>query len=795
MLKHALILAYRNILRLKTQFLMNVTGLSVGLACVMLIYLWIEDEMKVDRFHEKDATLYQVIKNNPEPFGISTGEDTPPMLATALRQEMPEIEMAVAVFPPEDYSFKGILSFNEHHIKAQSKFVEPDFFNLFSYPLVHGEKQSVLKDPYAIVISRDVAVKLFNSAENAVGKHLNWKGEWHNGEYIVTGVFENLPRHTTLHFDILFNHDWLQVTSPASFNWSNNRSNTFVSLREGTDVHVFNEKIADLVKTKVEGSTITLFARKFSDRYLYGRYQDGRQSGGRIDYIKIFSLVAVFILLIACVNFVNLATARASMRLKEVGVKKTFGAARTTLVIQYLGESMIITLLATLCAVLIVDLALPYFNNITDKEITLDYDPKLISGLLILLLTTGLIAGIYPALFLSGVSPAKILRRSNHQGHTGRLASTMWARNSLVLFQFTISVILIVCVIIVREQMDFVQTRNLGLEKDNIITFSSEGTLADSTDAFLTGLKDIPGVVNASVMDGDLISLHSGTTAVEWEGKQEGEVVDFEMLRAGEDLVETLGIRVKEGRDFSHEFNTETSSVVFNEAAIESMGLTDPVGKTVKIWGQDKTIIGVVENFHFESLFEDLKPFFFLIAEKRSNNILVKISGGSTQQTLMALAEYYQRFNMGLPFEYTFLDDQFQAHYTAENRVSSLSRYFAGLAIFLSCLGLFGLASFTAERRNKEIGIRKVLGSSEVALVLLLTRDFTLLVLLAICIALPLSYFVTNDWLSGFAYHITPRWSWFLGAGLAAVIISWLTVATQAFRAARINPAKTLQNE
>lgn len=795
MLKHFLTLAYRNILRSKTHFVMNLTGLSVGLACVMLIYLWINDELKVDKFHEKDAQLYQVIKNNIEPHGIDTGEDTPPLLSRLLRDEMPEVEIAVAVFPPEDYALKGILSIDHKNIKADAKFAQRDFFDIFSFPLIHGNATKVLLDPYGVVISKAVAMKLFNSTENVVGKSLNWQGEMHRGDFVVTGIFENLPPGTTLHFDAIFSFDYLQQRAPQFFNWQNNNSNTFVVLSEGTDLDAFNQKIAGLVKSRNPGSTVTLFARKFTDRYLYGRYENGLQSGGRIDYVRMFALIAVFILLIACINFINLTTARASTRLKEVGVKKTFGAARKLLVQQYLAESIILTFYATLLAVLLVDLTLPYFNEITGKQIALNFDLTVILGAVFLALITGVVAGVYPALFLSGFNPARILKGHGLQGQGSKVSHTKWARNALVLFQFTISVILIVCVIVVHRQMAFIQSRDLGFERDNIITFTSEGRLTDSTETFLTGIKEIPGVINASVLDGDLVSLHSGTTAVDWEGKLPGQVVDFELLRAGYDLIETLGIKVKEGRDFSREFTTESSAVIFNEAAIESMGLTDPIGKTVKIWGQEKTIVGIVENFHFESLYEELKPFFFLISEKGNNNVMVKISTGSIQQTLEEIEAYYKQFNLGLAFEYRFLDEDFQAHYAAENRVSLLSAYFAGLAIFLSCLGLFGLAAFTAERRSKEIGIRKVLGSSELALVALLSRDFTVLVVLAILVALPLSYIITNNWLSGFAYRITPQWFHFLGAGLAALTISWLTIGTQAIRAARSNPAKTLRTE
>jgi ABC-type antimicrobial peptide transport system permease subunit len=528
---------------------------------------------------------------------------------------------------------------------------------------------------------------------------------------------------------------------------------------------------------------------------LYNDYKDGIQAGGRIEYVRLFSVIAFLILLIACFNFMNLSTAKAFRRAREVGIKKAMGAARRTLVLQYLGESVLMSLLSLLAAILLVDLLLPQFNGITGKHLVFHFDASLIMTLMAIVLFTGLVAGSYPALYLSGFNPAITLKGgiSFFQNKNG--SGEIWARNGLVIFQFMISVVLIVSVLVVYNQMRFVQSKNLGFNRANIISFPAEGKVAESTETFLSQTKMIPGVMNASYMDGDLTALHNGTTGVEWDGKNPDEVVDFEFLSVGHDLIGTLGIEIKEGRNFFRDNASEDSRVIFNESAIESMGLTDPVGKHIKLWGEEKEIIGVVKDFHFESLYENVKPFFFRLSPKGNRNILIKIKAGTEQETLARLEKVYREYNLGVPFEYKFLDEEYQNLYASENRVATLSQYGAGIAILISCLGLFGLASFTAERRLKEIGIRKVLGSSVLDIVYLLSGDFTKIVFAAIFIALPVSFFASREWLGNFAYKIELEWWYFVGSGLMALLIAWITIGSQAFRAARVNPTQCLKEE
>jgi len=792
MLRHNLLLFYRNFKRFKNAFLINLVGLATGLACFLLIYLWVKDELSVDKFHINDRQLHQVMKNNTTPQGIETGEDTPGLLARDLREELPEVEQSVSVFPPAEHTFNGILSVADAHSKAKSKFADNDFFTIFSYPLLHGNREEILADKHAVAISEDLAMNLFHTTENVVGKTVTWKGERLEGEFLVSGIFRRLPANATIPFDIVFSYDLMLEKFPNFLKWGNSGPSTYVLLKEDTDVADFNTKIAGFVKSKYEESTLTLFARPYSDRYLYSEYKNGKLLGGRIVYVRLFSIIAVFVLLIACINFMNLSTAKASKRLKEIGIKKVAGARRKTLVAQYLTESVLLTALSMGLGIVLVFLFLPSFNGITGKQITLQFDTRLTLVVFGITLFTGLVAGSYPALYLSAFKPFGILKGGNLPLKNS--VKELWARNGLVAFQFVISMVLTVSVLVVYRQMEFIQAKNLGFEKANVISFTSEGKLAEDSETFLTEVRKIPGIAQASYMDGDLTGLHSGTTGVEWDGKDPNQTVDFNLLGVGYELIETLGIEVKEGRSFSHDFGSEQTKVIFNEAAIESMGLTDPVGKNIRLWDEEMQVIGVVKNFHFESLYENIKPFFFRLSDN-NRNILVKIKPGALQETLPKLEQFYRTYNLSIPFEYRFLDENYQQLYAAENRVSILSRYFAGIAILISCLGLFGLVAFAAERRTKEIGIRKVLGASVGSVVRLLSRDFIKPVLLAIFIASPISWWAMNSWLEDFAYRIEIQWWMFALAGLAALAIALLTVSWQAVRAAVANPVDSLRDE
>lgn len=803
MFNHNLKLALRNIRRHATFSLINILGLSIGLACVLLIYLWVNDELQVDKFNEKDNQLYQVMTNTTTPTGIETVENTPGLLAEALSKEMPEVEYAASVIPSAWFSNKGLLSFNDTHLRTDAQFVSKDYFNVFSCNFPEGDKNRLFKDKYNIAISKDLALKLFNTANNVIGKMLEWNQEGFNGNYLIAGIFEKFPPNSTQQFDIIFNYDLFLEKNPKLQNWGNSDPSTYLILKKGASVEQFNKKIAGFIKTKNEKSTKTLFVQRYSDKYLHNRYENGKEAGGRIEYVKLFSIIAIFILIIACINFMNLSTAKASTRIKEIGVKKVAGADRRTLIIQYLGEAMLITFLALVFTIIPVMLFLPQFNHITGKHLILHTDTNLIASIVFITIITGLIAGVYPALYLSGLKPITILK-----GKINTSAGELVARKGLVVFQFTLSVILIISVLIVYQQIKLVQTKNLGYNRNHVIYFDKGGKLLANKDdykpggayeknleTFLQKVKNISGVINASNFRHSIVNRHGGTTDVTWPGKAHDNETEFTDIASGYDFIETLGIELKEGRTYSKGFSSEKSKVIFNEAAVESMGLKNPVGKIVNIWGEDKEIIGVTKNFHFESLYENIKPCFFdLSLNQRVSKIIVKIKAGTDKSTIDKLAKFYTAYT-GEPFNYKFLDEDYQQLYASENRVAVLSRYFAGLAVLISCLGLFGLAAFTAQRRQKEIGIRKVLGATFSNIGIMLFKDFLKLVIIAILIAFPFSWWAMREWLQSFAYRININIAVFLIAGASIILITLLTVSFQAIKAAVANPVKSLRTE
>jgi len=544
---------------------------------------------------------------------------------------------------------------------------------------------------------------------------------------------------------------------------------------------------------------MTLFVSRYSDKYLYGHYENGVQSGGRIEYVWLFSIIAVFILAIACINFMNLSTAQASRKMKEVGVKKTMGANRNALIAQFLGESTLMAFLSLAVAVILVVLLLPQFNEFTNKRLHFTINPGMILSVAGIVLFTGIAAGSYPAFYLSRFDPTKCLK--------GKLIVSFgerWIRKGLVVTQFVISVIFIVGFLIINQQLEFTQTKNLGYSKDNILVFERQGRRANWNDqeAFMSTLRNIPGVIGASCMNGSILdpeeSEHSGFT---WEGQAPGgRESQYPSPRISQKFIETMGIELKEGRTFSNQYaeQEEESKIIVNEAAVKLMGFRDPVGKTIYYGSVDnpkeKQIIGVVKDFHFGSLHGEVKPVFFMYGS-REKDVVVKIRAGSEKTAIKSLREAYAKFHPEFPFEFTFLDDDYQALYDSENKIAVLSKYFAAIAIIIPCLGLLGLAAFTLQTRRKEIGIRKVLGASEGNIVRLLSGDFTRLVLIAIIIALPISYFVASKWLESFAYRIDLKWWFFAVAGFAALLVTWFTIGLQTFKAARMNPVKYLQNE
>jgi putative ABC transport system permease protein len=801
MFQNYFILFFRNIKRDKHSFFINLIGLSTGLACALLIYLWVNDELHIDKFQGKGSHIYQVMQNSPSANGIVTFEPTPGLLAKTMMEEMPEIEYATSVVPASWFDQKGILSVGKNSLKTDGQFVGNDFFKIFPFKLIMGDSNRILADDHAVLLSDEMAMKLFNTT-NVIGKSVEWAQEDFNDTYMVSGVFKTPPANSTAQFDLLLSYGLFLKKFPKLQNWSNSDPDTYIALKKGTDIKQFNAKIANYLKSKDKNSNVTLFVRRYSDKYLYGKYENGIQSGGRIGYVKLFSLIAIFVLFIACINYMNLSTAKASRRMKEIGIKKAIGSNRKTLIGQYLSESILIAFLSLMCAGILVALFLPQFNMITGKKLYLALNMDLVFPVLGITLFAGLVAGSYPAFYLSGFKPIDVLKSKLHTS-----PGELWVRKGLVIFQFSLSVVFIVGLLILTKQVEYTQTKNLGYNRNNVIYFSMQekainnsgddgtaGKPEKETATVLSRIKSTPGVVNASTFWQSIVAQHGSTSGVSWDGQNEGDKLNFACLNVDYDFIETLGINIRDGRAFSREFGTDDSAIVFNETAIKSMGLTDPVGKTVKLWGKDRQIVGVVKDFNFESLHNKIGPL-FLILEPQLNNFIVKISSAVPLETIDRLRGIYKEYNPEIPFEFTFLDTDYQVLYQSERKITTLSKYFAGIAIIISCLGMFGLAAYTAERRRKEIGVRKVFGSSQLSIFYLLSGDFTKQVLVSIVIALPISYLIAKHWLNSFAYRINLEWWLFLGAGLIALFIAWLTVGTQAVKAANTSPSQCLKEE
>ncbi len=785
MIQHSLLLIYRNFLRAKSYFLINLIGLSAGLACTLLIYLWVRDELSMNKFHEKDARLYQIMEHQKYADGLTTTTSTPGILAETLKGEFPEVEYAATTTWVNSFN----LSLKDHNVKADGYYVGPDYFNIFSYPLLQGNPSQVLQDKSSIVVSRSLAKKLFGTDEDVLGKIVELQ---HNKSFTVSGVFEDLPTASSIQFEFVLSFEEFKTDNGWVLEWGNNGPATFVILHKGSDAQAFSKKIENLIQTKDGDSETILFALKYSDRYLHGQFENGVPSGGRIEYVQLFSIIAIFILLIACINFMNLSTARASRKAKEVGIKKSVGAQRHSLIAQYLAESLMLTLFSVLVALLVVSLFLPQFNTITDKKIVLSLlDPELLMWATGIALFTGIIAGSYPAFYLSGFKPAAVLK-----GAVSGSIGELWARKGLVVFQFFLSVILIVSVLVIYQQIEFVQNKNLGYSKEHLIQVYIEGKLRDTRETFLTEVRRIPGVASASSISNTLLGRNNNTSGLVWEGKDPKTNILFENVAVNYGTLETLGVELAEGRSYSEKFSSDTTKIIFNEAAIRAMGLENPVGKTIKLWQEyDLEIIGVVKDFHFQSLHEVVNPLFFRLSPRNTYTVMIRLEAGKEKEALDQLKTLYGNFNPGFAFEYQFQDQEYAQLYAAEQRVASLSFYFATMAVLISCLGLFGLATFTAERRLKEIGIRKAMGSSSANIVLLLSGDFTRMVLLSIGLGLPMSYWLLKQWLDRFAFHIDLGIGYFVLAGILALVIAWLTVASQAIRAANVNPVNCLREQ
>ncbi len=788
MFQHNILLSLRIFKRYKSSFLINLIGLASGISCVLLIYLWVMDEVSIDRFHEKGDRIYRIMGNQEGASGINTWNGTSALMAEAIEANLPDVEAAIPGTDPS-WQMEFELSQDETQLKAVGKYSGAEYFNVFSNPLTMGTADQALATPDAIVITEDLAVNLFGSTEKAFGQTLNWKILQFEGLAKVTGICQTPPSYSTDQFDFILPFE--TYIKDFTANWANPNAITYVLLKEGSNAETLAGRISQIVNDNSPNNEREFFLDAYERQYLYSDYVNGKASGGRIEYVRLFSLIAVFILLIACINFMNLSTARASRRMKEIGVKKAIGAKRASLIFQYLSESVLLAFFSMIVAIVVCNLLLPQFNLITDKQITLGLNGELVMTSIVIAMITGLLSGSYPAFFLSKFN-ANLVLKGFMKGSSGEF----WIRRGLVFFQFTLSFVFIVAVWIFSQQIQHIQNKKLGLDKDHIVYFQREGKTTDpeTYDDFLESLRNIPGVMNTSAMTNSIFGPTGGGDLT-WEGMSD-EKHEINKFIVYNNIVNTMGIKLLEGRDFSAEFPLKDEwQFIINESAAKLMGLDDPVGKKIKYYGIDAQIVGLVEDFHYKSLHEKIGPAYFALDPRFLVSTMVRIQAGTEKATLERIENYYKAYNPGFPFNYKFLDQDFQALYSTENKVAALSKYFAILAILISCLGLLGLVAFTAERRTKEIGIRKVLGSSKFSIVLLLSKDFTKMVIFAIVIALPISYFISRSWLDSFAYPIDLKWWFFAGAGLLSLGIAWLAVSLQTIRSASINPVTCLRGD
>ncbi|MEJ8803175.1 ABC transporter permease [Pontibacter sp. H249] len=783
MLKNYLKMAYRNLMRHKLFSLINILGLALGMTCSILILLWVQDELSYDRFHENIDELHIVYRTEiyPGADNLTIAAQTGP-LASALEEQLPEVEQAVRV----SFTEEELFSYGDKSIKVTGQYVDPEFFKVFTFPLAYGDAAQVLQNPKSIVISDSIALKIFG-ATDVLGKVI----KLNNSEsYKVTGIMQKVPKNSSLQFDFVMPFERYELKNQWLKNWGSNGILTFVQAKAGADVNALNGKIKHFLYKQSE-STDELFLHAYSNQRLYSDFRKGKTESGLIIYVRLFSVVAVFILLIACINFMNLATARSVKRAKEVGVRKVIGADKSMLVGQFMLESVLIALLALFVAMNLTGLLLPAFNNLTEKAVQFDLsDPTLVVMLLGVALFTGIVSGSYPAFFLSSFDPAVVLKGAVKLNY-----KAAYLRKGLVVFQFILSGLLIVSTLAVYLQLHYLRNKDIGLQREQVVYVPIEGALAERYETVKQELSSMPGIASVSAANQSPLRIGNNTSDVNWDGKEPGEEVSIDVMNVEFGLLQTLGIKIKEGRDFSRSFATDTAHYLVNEEAVRVMQLQESIGAWIEMWGSRGNIVGVVKDFQSRNMCGGIRPLIIRLDPENVNRLFVKTEQGKTKEALASMEAVLQKHNPAFPFDYHFLDDDFEQMYKSEAVIAELTNYFAGIAIFISCLGLFGLALFTAEQRKKEIGIRKVLGASVAGIVVMLSKDFLKLVLLANVIALPLGWYLMNRWLDDYAYRTELSW-WIFALALAAtIIISIITLSFHAIKTAVSNPVTSLRTE
>lgn len=786
MFSHFLKATIRNLIRHKTLSGINLMGMSVGLICVMAIALWIKDELSYDQFHPFKNRLYRVLENLSYSDGtISTQSAAPGLLGETLKEEIPEIVYANTM----DTWTNTLLSYNNISVKEPGRYVSTDFLKMFGFPLLQGDPETALSAPNAIVITKRLADKLFPGADpmHKTIKLANWS------DHQITGVLQLLPENTVFDFEFLLPMDEFLKRNAWAQSWDNNGLETWVMLKEDVSAETVNAKIKDVVRNQGNQKNVDLMLQPLTDVYLRTDYADGKyQGGGRIQYVRLFGGIAFLILIMACINFMNLSTARATKRAKEVGVRKVIGSSRSQLMLQYFGEAILLSTLATLIALGVVNALLPWFNLLTGKGLTLPFNETstwMVLGGIILI--AGLLAGSYPAMMISSFRPIHVLKGQMDSSPKGS-ALRKW----LVVMQFGIATFLIMATLVMHTQLHYLQTMHLGYKQEHLVFVNMSYEQQEKFDLLKRDLLQTAGVASVSASQSKLTGFINASDNFVWEGKSDSDNRMFVYENVAHDFIGTIGAELIEGRDFSRELRGDSANFVINQSAAEAMALTPPyAGQRLKAWGQDGAIIGVVKDFNFTTLRDPLQPLILLMNNPYVWTMYVRIDGTRTSEVLSDIENTCKKYSPSFPFEYTFADTAYDELYKSEQVVKKISSVFALLAILISCLGLFGLALFTAERRVKEIGIRKVLGASVTGVVALLSKDFLIPVCIALIIALPVSAYFLNQWLQTFAYAIELSWWLFGFVVMMALFIAFGTICYQSIRAAMTNPVKSLRSE
>jgi len=790
MFKNYLKITLRNTLNHKGYSFINISGLAVGMACCILIFLWVQDELGFDSFHKNyhqlcRAVQYQHNKDGAVfPVAVTSGS-----LGPAFKDEYPEVLEYVRYRPIKNVLIRYK---DKKFFETGFTFADPSLFKIFTFPFLQGDPESALADPYSLVITKRMAEKYFQNTD-PIGKSINFGSLV---DFIVSGVIDNVPLNSHLQFDFIGPFETVSKKLGLDIKWHNNYYYTYLLLDKNTDVEILTSKIRYYIKKIQPQSTAEFGIQLLKDIHLRSNYAIDLKGHSEIQsvYVTFFSAIAIFVLIIACINFMNLTTARSANRAKEIAMRKVSGAKRSDIARQFFGESFVVAIFSLVLALFLVALSIPFFNTLSGKQLNVSsfLNLDIILGILGITLITGFLSGFYPSLLLSSFKPVGILK-----GVTGSDTKGSYFRRILVIIQFSLSLILIIGTMIVYQQLDFIQNRKLGYNKDHMIYISMQGNLQGEYRTFKEEMLKNPNILGVTASsDLPTYTVHSCGRCIEWEGMSPEDHFLIHWYAVDHDFIETFGIEMAAGRSFSKAFSTDSSEgFILNEEAVKQMGIKTPVGKKFQLFGNKGVIIGVMKNFHFKSLHERIEPLVFYIKPQYSQYVFARISSERIKESLDLIERIHQRFNPGDPLDYGFLDEEIDNLYRVELRTRQIFQYFTILAILISCIGLFGLATFMAEKRTKEIGIRKVMGASISGIVLLLSKDITRWILLANIIGWPLAFLVMKNWLQNFAYRITPGIWTFILSGLLVLFIALFTIIYQAVKAATANPIDSLRYE